>query len=450
MRVTLAQALKLAVATCVVGWLAVAAHAAEPVGSPTLRVSVGAGGVQANDVSFAGDVSNDGRLVVFETFATNLVAGGSYDQVVIRDRRLGSIEPLAVSTNGVKGDLPSYRPMLSADGRIAAFWSDATNLVLGDKNGFQDVFVRNLKTKVTSRVSVGNDGQEANDDSVLQGLADSGRLVLFASQASNLVPGDTNNVLDLFVRDRRTDKTLRASIGSNGEESLQPIAEGVISGSGRHVAFVAASDLVAGGSATTFDIFVRDLVAGRTSRVKVDGHALSANAQTDRVAISDDGHLVAFTSAATNLLSGMVDGRRRAYLADRRAGTLVQIRTPLADKGTDGDSDVIGMSSDGRTILFQSTTTTQMPGSTGGASDVFAYDRLSGQVRRLSLGAGQRQSNGPSTEIGAISGNGAFIVFTSDAANLVPNDTNRTTDVFLRRLDDPPSSASSKSGPRLR
>src|SRR5439155_409199 len=153
----------------------------------------------------------------------------------------------------------SSNPSLSADGRYVAFASDASNLVTGDTGGRGDIFVRDLQTGVTTRASLDSGGAQGNASSDLPALSADGRYVAFASDASNLVSGDTNNVGDIFVRDLQTGVTTRVSLDSSGTQANGSSSGPAISADGRYVAFTSlANNLVSGDTNNTWDIFVRD------------------------------------------------------------------------------------------------------------------------------------------------------------------------------------------------
>src|SRR5689334_4894228 len=195
----------------------------------TEQVSVASSGVPGNGESgrFSGiSISRKGRYVTFASEASNLVPGDTNDarDVFVRDRQAGTTERVSVGPHGAQaegGEIGSVHPSISADGRYVAFESDATNLVPGDTNGHEDVFVRDRQAGTTERVSVGQGGAQANGDSGFAGLAISGdgRFVAFASDASNLVKGDTNGATDVFVHDRQAGTTERVSVGQGGVQA---------------------------------------------------------------------------------------------------------------------------------------------------------------------------------------------------------------------------------------
>ena len=273
----------------------------------TTRVSVASGGVQANNASDQPAVSADGRYVAFHSFATNLVPGDTNgnDDVFVHDRMTGETTRVSVASGGAQANAWSYGSAISADGRIVAFYSPASNLVAGDTNVTYDVFVHDRQTNETSRVSVASDGAQGNAYSLKPALSADGRYVAFYSFASNLVAGDTNNVLDVFVHDRVTGQTTRASVASDGTQAAGPSDQPALSGDGRVVAFRSiASNLVAGDTNVTFDVFAHDLLTGQTMRVSVAGDGTQANSESSVPAVNGDGRTIAFKSSATNLVRG--------------------------------------------------------------------------------------------------------------------------------------------------
>src|SRR5204862_2107304 len=144
------------------------------------------------------------------------------------DRLTGTTERVSVASGGTEGNDASLGFALSADGRFVAFQSDATNLVAGDTNGATDVFVYDRQTGMTERVSVASDGTQANNASSYPVLSADGRFVAFDSAATNLVAGDTNGATDVFVHDRQTGATERASVASGGAQRTNHTTGGLV------------------------------------------------------------------------------------------------------------------------------------------------------------------------------------------------------------------------------
>jgi Tol biopolymer transport system component len=276
----------------------------------TERVSVGQGGVQANSLSGYAVLSADGRFVAFVSGASNLVPSDTNDEedVFVHDRRTGRTERVSLGQRDVQGNRGSFDPALSADGRFVAFVSGASNLVPGDTNGEWDVFVRDRRTGATERVSLGKGEVQGNSWSNSPALSADGRFVAFESYASNLVPGDTNVRPDVFVRDRRTGATERVSLGMDGVQANAFSSDPVLSADGRFVAFWSeASNLVPGDTNDEEDVFVRDRRTGKTERVSLGPNGIQGNGDSGGIytpALSTDGRFVAFDSEASNLVPG--------------------------------------------------------------------------------------------------------------------------------------------------
>ena len=392
------------------------------------RVSVSSSEEQSNGYSRDADISADGRFVVFWSGASNLVAGDTneWEDLFVRDIQSGETTRISVSSSGIQADNGSYYPAISGDGRFIAFMSDATNLVSGDTNGFSDIFVHDQQTGITARVSVSSSGAQANgiSDSYVA-ISDDGRLVAFNSDATNLVSGDTNGVPDVFVRDRQTGTTERVSLDSNEIQANGGSSNPSISSKGRFVAFSSsATNLVNGDTNTKADIFVRDRATGVTTRVSVNSSGVEADRGASDPSISGDGRFVTFSSVATNLLGEEPYGYPHVYLHDRQTGATTLVSTQDGYQMV-GWSTMPDISSDGRYIAFEF----DDRGDGLPFVAIYIHDRLTGSTTRISGGAAEDSSFDP-----AISADGRFVAFSSFNSHLVPNDTNGWNDVFLREL----------------
>ena len=229
----------------------------------TTRVSINSKGNQAkNGNSYSPVISSDGRYVAFWSRATNLVKGDTNGRsdVFVHDRETGKTRRMSVRTNGVQGDDGSYYPSITSDGRYVAFYSGATNLVNGDTNGVYDIFVHDRETGKTSRVSVDTNGKQANDYSEFPSISLDGSYVAFHSAATNLVNKDTNGVYDIFVHERQTGEIGRVSVRTNGVQGDDNSFYPSISSDGMYVAFQSsATNLVNGDTNGKVDIFVTEL-----------------------------------------------------------------------------------------------------------------------------------------------------------------------------------------------
>jgi WD40 repeat protein len=400
----------------------------------TLRVSVDSAGVEGNDLSLFASISDDGRVVAFSSRASNLVSSdtnAAWDAFV-KDRSTGITERVSVDSLGAQGDGDSYAADISADGRFVYITSYSTNLVAGDTNGRGDAFVHDRWTGTTERVSVDSTGAEGDDDSGGGMISADGQVVVFDSSASNLVAGDTNGSWDVFIHDRSSGVTERVSVDSSGVEGNGESDFSKLSADGQIVAFRSlASNLVPADGNGSFDIFVRDRMAGTTERVSVDSAGVESNGISYIPSISADGQSVAFYSGATNLVAGDRNGFDDVFVHDRLTGVTELVSVDSSGGPSNGDSYDASISGDGFRIAFGSDATNLVPGDTNGFSDAFLHDRSSGDTERVSVdSSGAQGDDWSSTE--AISSNGEAVVFWSQSDNLVPSDNNSKIDVFVR------------------
>jgi len=371
--------------------------------------------------------------VTFASDATNLVPGdtnGAKD-IFVRALDTGELVRVSVDSAGTQGDDSSFSPVISADGRSVTFASTATNLVPGDTNGIRDTFVHDLTTGQTVRVSVNSAGTQGNDSSFSPSLSADGQLVAFASDASNLVAGDTNGAEDIFVHNLTTGQTARVSVDSAGIQGNGASFFPVISADGRSVTFAStATNLVPGDTNGTKDIFVHDLTTGQTVRVSVDSAGTQGNGASFFPVISADGQLVAFESLATNLVPGDTNGGRDIFVRDLTTGQTVRVSVDSASTQGNGASFSPSLSADGQMVAFSSDATNLVPGDTNGVRDIFVRDLTTRQTVRVSVDSAGIEGNGASF-FPVISADGQLVAFDSFATNLVPGDTNGAEDIFV-------------------
>lgn len=391
------------------------------------RASVDTSGGDTNGDSFHPSISADGRYVAFWSSANDLVAddGDGNQDVFVRDMRNNSTSRVSVDTGGGDSDGDSFYPTISDDGRYVAFVSRASDLVAGDSGTGQDVFVRDLQSGTTTRVSVDTAGGPPNLISGGARISADGRHVVFTSIASDLVLGDGNGLSDIFVRDLDAHTTVRASVDtangdanghSGGPEIPSPPA---IDADGSRVVFFSdASDLVAADGNGLSDMFMRDLTAGTMTRVSVDTTGGDANGPSDYVggtpAITGDGEIVAFASSASDLVSSDANG----------AGSDVFVRdidgmtTTLASADSHGGSSP-SISDDGRFVAFQTT-------------QIWVHDNQNDSTAMASAKFA-RPANGISGQ-GEISADGRYVAFHSSASNLIDGDGNHDFDIYVRAV----------------
>jgi len=309
---------------------------------------------------------------------------------------LATTTRVSVSSAATQGNSESRQPAISSDGRFVAFESVASNLVPNDTNSQFDVFVRDVQTGTTTRVSVDSTGNQGNFESQSSSISSDGRFVAFGSGATNLVAGDTNNAPDSFVHDRDTDgdgtldepgavATTRVSVDSAGNQANGFSSSPAITGGGRYVAFASgATNLVTDDTNGIQDIFVHDRITGTTELVSVDSTGNQANAYSNLSGISADGRFVGFQSSASNLVPGDTNAC---------TGYTTCVDVFVRDRDTDGDG------------IF---------GEAGAVS-----------TSRVSVDSTGNQANGHSFSYDGMSANGRFVSFYSIASNLIPGDNRR-------------------------
>jgi Tol biopolymer transport system component len=262
-----------------------------------------------------------------------------------------------LSTAGVQATSGTLDSSVSADGRYVVFEATAGNLVLDDTNGVADIFVRDRLLNITTRVSVNDLGWQANNASTSPRISGDGRYVAFISLANNLVGTDTNSTADVFVRDRLLGTTRRVSVATGGTQSNGSSGSPAISADGRYVAFTSwANNLVSGDTNTRTDIFVHDRVLGATSRVSVNGAGAQGDADSDVPSLSGDGRYVAYASAATNLVSADTNGAIDIFVRDRTLGTTVRT-SPAAPICLSAPFGPLPVSSTGGSMATNASTT---------------------------------------------------------------------------------------------
>jgi len=406
----------------------------------TSRISVDSSGVQAeHDYSSQPSISSDGRFVSFASRADNLVPGDTngVQDLFLHDTVTGATMRVSVDPSGAQADLYSGAGVLSADGRYVVFASIATNLVPNDTNAKGDVFVHDMQTGATERVSVSTAGIEANGSSTVfrAAISADGRYVVFSSFASNLVFGDFNARLDVFVRDRASSKTNRVSVDSGGAEGLLDSYYGAISADGRFVVFSSDSSFVPNDLNSAGDVYLFDRQGGLTTLVSLNSSGVQGDSFSGAATISALGRYIVFESVATNLVASDTNGNYDVFVRDVVASTTSRVSVSSQGAQGMGQSRTASISADGRYVGFDSYAANLVPGDTNGVNgvDTFVHDCFTHTTLRTSVDSAGVESNGYSNG-NTVSGDGHRIVFQSGATNLVPNDTNALLDVFLREI----------------
>jgi Tol biopolymer transport system component len=366
----------------------------------TERVSVDSSGIEADLWSDEPSISGDGRFVAFESAATNLVPGDSNwnSDIFVRDRLAGTTERVSIDSSGSESVGGSSEPSISADGNFIAFVSNATNLVTGDTNGTWDIFVHDRSTGLTERVSVDSSGAEANDRSEAPSISADGQVVAFDSFASNLVAGDTNQFQDVFVHDRGSGVTERVSVDSTGGEGNDQSGLEVppaVSSDGQVVAFESfATNLVAVDANGVGDVFVHERGSGLTELVSVRTSGSQGNDRSAYPSLSADGRFVAFSSNASNLVAHDTNNSADVLFRDRVKATTIRVSVDSSKAQAAGNSFYASLSADGEVVAFVSDAANLVTGDTNQCQDVFVHELCSSPASWSNYGAGFPGTNG--------------------------------------------------------
>jgi hypothetical protein len=386
-------------------------------------------------------VSADGRYLAFSSIASNIVpndTNSAYD-VFVLDRSTGQITRVSVRSDGTQSanNKQSYVYSITADGRYVFFVSEDITLVPGGTNPFGDTFVHDRVTHQTTRL-LDAAGVMPNDLYGKAKITPNGRYVVFDAYASNVVPNDTNGRSDVFMLDRTLNTIKRISLNSSGGQSTGASYAGNISADGRYVTYWSdAADHVAGDTNATMDCFVFDNVTNTTRRISVSSAGAQGNDDSYASSISADGRFVVYSSWANTLVSGDTNGTKDVFLYDLTTST--NIRVSVNSSGVQGDKasgDSTEISTDGKQVFFYSDATNLVSGDTNGFNDLFVRNLQTNQTSRLSLTyTGGQGNNVPDfTSAPAVTADAGLLFYISLANNLVPNDTNGKSDIFLVRL----------------
>jgi Tol biopolymer transport system component len=353
----------------------------------TSQISFGLWGVPPNRHSIEPVISGLGDVVAYTTFASDTSPDDTNNamDVIVRwppnpsDPNFEPNERVSSNDAGEPGDGNSFSPSIDVWGDAVAFASEATNLVPGDTNWVTDIFVRDLLYETTERVSVSSTGAQANGASNDPSISGDGQCVAFTSAATNLVPGDTNLVTDIFVRDWVMGTTERVSVSTWGEQANAGSWAPDISGDGRWVAFVsAASNLVPNDRNGQPDIFLYDRASHTTQRINMLPGGQESMGPAGNPAVNFDGSFVAFETRAPDVGPFWMHtyGMQNIYRWDAWTGELEPISWGVTSSTVeDADADCVlpDINADGGGVVFQSTASNLDPAGKKDVPSVYAY-----------------------------------------------------------------------------
>lgn len=398
------------------------------------RLSVAADGRELRHESRNARWGPDGS-VLFESLSPDLVAddiNATWD--AFRLAPAGGVMLLSRDLVGQSAGGVSLGAQLSPDGRLALFDSSAPGIVPVDLNGARDVFVRDLVTGHAVLASSSSAGVPGNGDSFAGRFTPDGSGVLFESLASNLVPGDTNQTRDLFLKDLASGETRRVSVGAGGEEARGQSGGGSLSADGRWLLFDSnAPNLVAGDTNGAYDVFLKDLLTGAIRRLSVAADGTQGNGHSLRARFTSDERAVLFESLASNLVPGDSNGARDIFRVELDSGAVT--RLSVGPDGQQANGSSLAASLGGDWLAFETHATNLGPGDANARRDIWLRDLAGGAMLRV-RGAGGAEPDGDSLNP-QLSTDGTRLVFESFASNLVPGDTNGVRDIFMVAIERP-------------
>ncbi len=405
--------------------------------SPILVVDDGVRrAILGNGDSRSAALSQDGRWLVFSSAASDLVVGdvnGYMDvfraDLQTRQIELASMDSLDVKANGDSGKLSP--PTVSGDGLFVAFSSTATNLSTLTQTAAADVYIRDTVLRQTRQESRNRSGIPGNGNSLFPSLSSDSDYLAFQSRATNLVDIDRTVTEDIFLMNRASGEIERVSTALSGLPTDGPSRAPAVSKTGRYVAFESdAANLTLNDTNGVTDIFVRDRIAGSVTRVSLRTNGDQANAQSFSPRISDDGTIVSFASRASNLVGDDSNRVADIFVHDRQTGTTMRVNLPRFDKEANGDSRAPSMSGDGTLLAFVSQATNFTPEVYNGLTNIYVVNRISGALEMVNRNVDRGAANGLS-EAPCISGDGGFIAFESSANNLIRSVARSSTNVYV-------------------
>jgi hypothetical protein len=415
----------------------------------TERVSIASNGTEGAGIfGFSSELpslSADGRYIVFDSIADNLVpndANGSRYDVFVHDRVTGVTTQVSVSSQGVGGNNASFGARISGDGRYVVFESVADNLVPTDSNGgYRDIFLHDNVTGQTTLVSKSIDSAGGNESSYAAVISRDGRYIAFDSDASNLIAGDTNSASDVFIYDRETDQLALVSVDSAGTQANAFSAYPAISADGHYITFNSRATNLPANPTGLYQVYRHNRLTGETALVSQPTGNGTANASSFGGSISADGQLIAFDSDASNLVPQDDNGWSDVFVHDMNNGTTIRVSVDNVGAEGNGYSSFGRISGDGRVVAFQSDATNLIRNDTDGGRDIFVHDVQAGNTEMVSVASNGSQATFPPSDDQfinqevwhpALSADGQFVAWDSTANNVVPGDTHGAADVFVR------------------
>ncbi|TAE32069.1 MAG: hypothetical protein EAY65_07480 [Alphaproteobacteria bacterium] len=403
------------------------------------RISVTNLAEEGNESSNNPSFSPDGTKIVFHSSASNLIEddANGWRDVFVKDTITGEITSISANSMGEQGNSGSYHGRFSPDGTKIVFHSGANNLIENDTNLWNGIFIKDLITGDVMRIDVSTLGEPLDGSSYNAQFSPDGTKIIFESSASNLVEGDTNGWDDIFIKDLITNELTRVSINALGEEGNGWFYNGSFSPDGTKIIFESwADNLIAEDSNGEEDIFMKDILTGEITRISTNFLGEEGTFRSHNPQFSPDGTQVLFTSWANNLVENDTNNLPDIFVKNLISGEVLRVNTNAMGEQLDGWSfGAANFSPDGTQVVFESLSGMLVEDDTNGWYDIFVKDLGTGEVSIVSRTPSDEQANGWSRNP-SFSPDGMSIVFESQANNLVEGDNNEQWDIFLATLGE--------------
>lgn len=382
-------------------------------------------------------ISGDAKLLVFESAAENLVEGdnNASNDLFLRNLHTGEVQLVSSDGNGAQGNAASSQATLSADSRFVAFTSQASNFSEIDGSSNQDIYIKNLHTGQLVWASATAQNSQSNGDSQHPSLSANGNLLAFDSLASNLSPIDTNNKSDIFLKNLKTGELRLISSNQQGVQGNGHSSHPLLSHDGRWLAFESdASNLVANDTNGKRDIFMKDLQTGMIERLNLASNGQQDNGNAHLEAMSANGRILAFSSDGNNLSAGDSNQQTDIFIKNRDKVGVERVSVDSVGRQANGTSHHADLSNDGRLISFSSNASNLIANDGNLSEDIFIKDLQTGAIATVSEMANQAQAS--DSKLSALSGDGKVVIFHSQKSD----QTSATLLISaLPQLSSPPS-----------
>ncbi len=399
----------------------------------TTRVSVDSLGVESDGFSDGVSISANGRYITFYSEATNLITGDTngFSDVFLHDTQTGTTTRVSVDSLGVEGDSSSSTSSISSSGRYIFFTSDATNFTSEDDNAQTDVFLHDTQTGDTTLINPYTANGGSSISSYANSISSDGRYVVFSSSASNFVLNDINSSSDIFFYDTQDLELNTISISNDPQTTTFQVNDDIyytqMSGNGQYITFVSdASNIVLNDFNNANDIFLYNIQTQQTDIVSVSSSEEVGNGASIGGSISNDGRYIAFYSTSSNLVPGT--SGFNYYLRDTQGGTTTVVSVDSLGDPLNAGSPFgnVRISGNGRYVVYDSHPSVSLPG--GSIYGAYRYDTQTGTTIRVAVDSSGDSVSG---SVVSISQDGRYVFFVTDVNGVVPEDMNGFSDVFM-------------------